>query len=136
MFLTKECDYGLRAVRALSDGEKRTVDDICKRENIPGEYAYKILKKLERAGILQSIRGRDGGYKLVKPLDSFSIHDIASAIDDNLFIFECLRESNECVHNPPNDVCKVHKELNRIQAVLIGEMQRKTILEVMEVTFE
>jgi len=130
MFLTKECDYGLRIIRALGDIEKKTAEDICEIEKIPGQYVYKILKKLDRAGIVQSIRGRDGGYKLTKPLNSFSIFDVVHAVDGNLFLSECLREGNVCARNSEEQPCEVHKELARIQEILISEMRAKTILDV------
>jgi len=134
MLLTRECDYGLRIIRALSTGEKATAEEICTAEKIPGQFAYKILKKLERAGFLQSSRGRDGGYWLVRQLDSVSIYDIVSSIDENLFINECLRNDRPCVRNDPDDCCAVHKELDRIQSILVDELSRRPITEVVSAT--
>jgi len=130
MFLTKECDYGLRIVRTLGGGEKKNAEDICTAEGIPGQYVYKILKKLDRAGIVQSTRGRDGGYRLIKPLNSFSIFDVVSAIDENLSISECLRDGVTCPRNSEEQPCGVHKELARVQEILIDQMLMKTMLEV------
>ena len=132
MFLTKECDYGIRIIRALADGIKKTVENICELEHIPSQYAYKILKKLERAGFLQSIRGRDGGYRLIKDLNTFSLYDIIIAIDDELLLFECLRADNVCANKKPDNPCAVHVEFERIQAILVDEMRSKTVIEVME----
>ena len=130
MFLTKECDYGIRTIRALADGEKKTVESICVLEHIPVQYAYKILKKLERAGFVQSIRGRDGGYQLVKPLHQITLYGIVSAIDENLLLNECLLETSTCIRNDPNEPCTVHIELERIQEILIAEMQRHTVQDL------
>ena len=123
MFLTKECDYGLRIIRALASGEKATADEICAAETIPGQFAYKILKKLERAGWLMSSRGREGGYWLVKPLESMSIYDVVSAIDENLFINECLRVKGSCTRNRAGKQCELHKELDRVQQKLVEELK-------------
>jgi len=130
MFLTKECDYGLRIIRALGDGEKKNADDICSAEFIPGQYVYKILKKLDNAGIVQSTRGRDGGYRLVMALDKFSILDVVNAIDDHLSLTECLREDSFCLRNSISEPCAVHSELERIQKVLLQQLKHKTMLEV------
>ena len=130
MIITRECDYGVRIIRALSEGGKKTADEICEKEHIPSQFAYKILKKLERAGFLLSTRGRDGGYWLVKPLDTFSLYDIVSAVDDNLFINECLRESADCSRNPKDAPCAVHRELGRVQGILVDQLKKKSILEV------
>jgi len=130
MFLTKECDYGLRIVRALAGCEKKTAEEICTAENIPGQFAYKILNKLERAGFLQSSRGRDGGYWLIRQLDAITIYEVVSAIDEHLFINECLRDDRPCIRNDPDEPCAVHRELERIQDVLIYELRLNTILEI------
>jgi len=133
MLLTKECDYGVRIIRVLSDARKKTVKKICDTEYIPEKYAYKILKKLEKAGFVQSIRGRDGGYYLAKPLDTFTLYDIACAVDENLFVFECLRQEVNCPHKNPDisAPCTAHLEFERIQNILVSEMQSKTIQEML-----
>jgi len=136
MFLTKECDYGLRIIRALASGEKITADEICAAEHIPGQFAYKILKKLERAGFIMSSRGREGGYWLVKSIDDVTIYDIVSAIDENLFINECLRDDRPCKRNPPEEPCAVHKEFERIQSTLVTELKKNTILMIATDTCE
>ena len=127
MFLTKECDYGVRIIRALSDGEKRIVESICEEEHIPGQYAYKILKKLERAGLVQGVRGRNGGYKLNKALQQITLFDIVTAIDSNLYIFECLRKGHKCVNNPTGTTCSIHTEFERVQQNVKAEMSRNNM---------
>ena len=131
MFLTRECDYGIRIIRALASGEKTTAEEICAAESIPGQFAYKILKKLERTGWIMSSRGREGGYWLVKSPNELTILDIVSAIDENLFINECLRDDRPCRRNKENHPCAVHRELERIQASLNKELSSKTLLQIL-----
>jgi len=131
MFLTKECDYGIRIIRALADGEKRIVEVISENEHIPDQFAYKILKKLEYAGLVQSLRGRDGGYRLSKPLHAINLYEIASAVNDSLFLFKCLRKGETCSRNSEDQPCSVHLEFERIQEILVSEMRRKSISELL-----
>ena len=132
MFLTKECDYGIRITRALADNKQKAVPIICEMENIPQQYAYKILKKMERAGIVQSKRGPDGGYRLVKTPNSFTMYDIVSAIDEKLFLSECLKSRGQlCPRNTPEAPCAVHRELHHIQDMLIREMLSKSMEEIL-----
>ena len=130
MLLTKESDYGIRVIRALASSEKKTVKEICDAEFVPHQYAYKILKKLENAGILQSIRGRDGGYRLAKPMSGFTLYDIVTALDENSLIFECLRDDNTCVFKTASKPCSVHDEFKRLQKRLISEMNNVTMDKV------
>ena len=127
MFLTKEGDYGLRIIRSLADGEMKTVEVICSSECIPGQFAYKILKKLSNAGIVQSIRGRNGGYRLAKDLHTFTLYDVIAAVEDNLLLFECLREDSDCPRNSDEDPCAVHEEYKRIQKLIEDETMGKTM---------
>jgi len=127
MLLTKESDYGIRTIRALAADEKKTVRVICETEHIPNQYAYKILKKLEHAGFVHSVRGRDGGYCLSKPLNTYTLYDVVVALDENFAIFECLREDSECVFKDPEHTCTVHLEFIRLQQMLVDEMRKLTM---------
>jgi len=131
MLLTKECDYGLRIIRALGDGERKTVKVLCEKEFVPYKYAYKILKKLQKAGLVDNKLGPYGGYIRAKSLDDFSVYNVFCAVSERLFIFECLRGDNECLRNTTSEPCKVHNELCRLQALLIAEMKGKSIAEVL-----
>ena len=134
MFLTKECDYGVRIIRALADGTKKTVENIANEEQIPQKYAYKIVKKLERGDLVQSIRGRSGGYLLAKTLDSFTLLDVIAAVDSTRYVNECLQPAYECIfRDHPERPCYVHFELVRIQSHLGDELSSKSMAEVLRV---
>ena len=53
MFITRECDYAVRVLRALAGETRLSVNEICDREAITAPFAYKILKKLQKAGIVK-----------------------------------------------------------------------------------
>lgn len=131
MLLTKECDYGLRIIRALGDEEKKTVQSICELEYIPHQYAYKIIKKLQKAGFVQNKRGPDGGYSLIRPLNSFTIYDVVNAVEERLFLFECLRRGAQCPLNSGEIPCVFHAELIRLQNFLVDQMKSKSIADVL-----
>ena len=130
MFLTKECDYAIRVVRSLADREIKSVKMICADEHIPHPFAYKILKKLEWAGIVKSFRGSAGGYQMVKNPDDITLLDIVSAVDDHLLLNECLQEGYVCENNAHGRLCSVHIELNRLQALLVGALTEKTMRDL------
>ena len=46
MLISRETDYALRILRALSDGKKRSIEEICSLEATPKQFAYRIIKKL------------------------------------------------------------------------------------------
>ncbi len=61
MLITRETDYALRILRALSGGEQMTVAAIAQDQQVPQQFAYKILKKLSKGGLVSIARGAEGG---------------------------------------------------------------------------
>ena len=133
MFITRESDYAMRVVRALMGETRLSVSDICAREAITAPFAYKILKKLQNAGIVQGYRGVHGGYALKKDPAELTLYDIYSAIDSDMSIIECLNGRCECARNGQNGVpCYAHDELKDIQDELWTMLRRKSIKELFE----
>lgn len=115
MLFSREYDYAIRIIRALSPGELLSVDMIVRKENVPKAYAYKIADKLKKANIISGCKGAHGGYQLFKPLAEISLYDIYTAIEDELIINECLKKGVKCPNNTEGDRCKVHQVLGGLQ---------------------
>lgn len=130
MLITRECDYAVRCIRALASFEKRSVKEICDAEHIPMPYAYKILKKLEKGGLVEGSRGATGGYTLAKPLNSFTLLTIVLAVEKDLLLNECLCDDFDCPNNQTSGGCKANTEFVRIQKILTDALAEKTIDEV------
>jgi Rrf2 family protein len=132
MFITRECDYAVRVVRALKGGRKLSVTEICEKEAVTAPFAYKILKKLQKAGIVKGFRGAKGGYTLKKPLQELTLLEIYQAIDPKLFLIECLDGECSCVRNGENEeACSIYWELMDIQKEVWLLLQRKTMAELL-----
>ena len=97
MFITRECDYAARVLRALSGETRLSVNEICEKESITAPFAYKILKKLQKAGIVKGYRGVHGGYAMNKSLGELTLFDVYKAIDPDLFIIECMASGYEII---------------------------------------
>ena len=133
MFLTKECDYAMRVIRALADGTKKTVETISTEEQIPKKYAYKIIKKMERESFVKSVRGRAGGYSLLKPLNTFTVLDVLMAVDSNRYVNECLREDSDCPFKQDNKKpCAFHTEFENLQKVIMKELRAKSLAKILK----
>lgn len=129
MFITRECDYAVRVVRALKGTRKLSVNEICEKEDITAPFAYKILKKLQKAEIVKGYRGAKGGYSLKKSLKELTLLEIYRAIDPNLFLIDCLDENYECSRDC--STCSVHKELSEIQMEVWAMLSRKNMEEIL-----
>lgn len=133
MFITRECDYAVRVIRAL-EGEKRlSVGEICEKESITAPFAYKILKKLQKAKIVRGFRGVHGGYSLNRSASELTLYDVYSSIDPDLFIIECIDPGSKCIRDGENgQPCLVHCELVSIQQEIWNMLKRKSLAEILE----
>ncbi|MDR3247561.1 MAG: Rrf2 family transcriptional regulator [Treponema sp.] len=130
MFITRESDYAVRIMRMLQDGTRKTVQAICEGEAVPFQFAYKILKKLEKGGLVQSYRGAMGGYALSKETPGITLFDVISAVDEKLLLTECLGHDYRCPLNLGGRVCKVHGEFARIQALILAGLKERSLDQI------
>jgi Rrf2 family protein len=129
MFITREVDYAIRILRELSGHGRKTVQEICEHEQVPHQYSYKILKKLEKGALVQSFRGASGGYTLARHAMDITLFDVIRAIDHDLLLNECLGHDYRCPMNSGGKYCGVHSELCRIQDVLVAALKEKTLAD-------
>jgi Rrf2 family protein len=133
MLLTRECDYGIRLVRALAQRGEGSVAQLCDDEHVPTQYAYKILKKLERAGIVLGHRGPHGGYKLLRSPIELTLLHIVLATEEEPVLSACLETGFSCPRNTDVHPCSVHKELCKLQKMMVDELNKKTLADVFEI---
>jgi len=127
MLITRESDYAIRIVRALAHGEIRTVQEICSAEKVPKQFAYKILKKLERGKLVKVQRGAHGGYRLWKETSEISFYDILVAVAEVLSINGCLKEDATCHHHKEDLPCNIHLECKRLESVIVSALKEKSM---------
>ena len=94
---------GRYAVRLMFDiaqhssGENVSIRDISKRQNISLKYLEQIVNMLSRAGFLKSQRGAQGGYKLTRKPEEYTIGDILRVTEGDMAPVACLEdEENQC----------------------------------------
>lgn len=130
MLITRETDYALRILQNLMDGEKRSVGDISQKELIPQQFAYKIAKKLAKAGFIQITRGVDGGCRLDKDLAEISLYDLITVIEGSYEVNACMDPDFSCTRRQ-NGGCSVHPQLMAIQKTLTDQLRSYTLEELL-----
>jgi len=66
------------------DGDLVTLADISKRQNISLPYLEQLFVKLRRAGLVESVRGPGGGYRLARVTSDIRVSDILAAVDETV----------------------------------------------------
>ena len=91
--LTQKAKYALRAALSLArnwnDSEPLSIREIAEEEGISLKFLEAILLELRNAGILESRRGRSGGYRLARPPEEISFGAVIRAIDGPLAPIRC-----------------------------------------------
>jgi Rrf2 family protein len=92
MKLSTKGRYGLRAVLDLAEnGQEDAValSSVAERQEISISYLEQLIAKLKKAGIVNSIRGAQGGYFLAKKPEDISVGDILRALEGDLNPVDC-----------------------------------------------
>ncbi len=110
---------GRYAVRLLLDiaindtAEPVRLKDTAERQNISMKYLEQIISILVRAGIVKSIRGPQGGYRLVKEPKDYTVGMILRYVEGSLAPVACLEdEINECERQSECVTLRIWQELN------------------------
>jgi Rrf2 family protein len=83
MRVSARADYALRACAELAvAGDIRLKrDEIATRQDIPMQYLESVLLALKHAGVVQSLRGASGGFRLARPPADISLADVIRGVD-------------------------------------------------------
>ncbi len=92
MRITTWAEYGLIvSVHLARHGGERPLParEIAEREGLPPDYVEQILLKLRRAGLVTSMRGAKGGYRLARAANAVSVRDVLEAAENRTFEVNC-----------------------------------------------
>ena len=132
MLITREVDYALRILRALSKGGQFTAVDLAESEQIPQQFAYKILKKLKIGKLLTVQRGAMGGYTLTADLHHVSLYDLLNMMENTKYVSSCMDENHQCAWRAKRDnaPCMVHIHVAGIQTSLDQHLKSYSLYEL------
>jgi Rrf2 family protein len=94
MRVSAKSDYALRALIEIAtrgDGGPVSAEELGRLQDIPHGFLQAILADLRRAGIVMSVRGQSGGWRLARGSDEVSVADIIRAVDGPLVSVYGLR---------------------------------------------
>ena len=96
MRISQKLEYACRALAQLAkrfDGRTITrPDELAQREAVSANFLVQILNDLRRAGIINSRRGKAGGYQLARPPESINLREIVEAVEPTLLQFSSQAE--------------------------------------------
>lgn len=131
MKISVESDYAIRIIMYVFDKDKLTSGlEIVGNCKIPESMGLRILTKLTTNGLLNSIKGKNGGFFFSQDKTEISLMDIIS-IFDNIAINRCLINSFNCQYRQGDcALCETLKEVNNdiiksFSSILISDLWKK-----------
>ena len=103
---------------------------------IPGAYLAKQMQALSRYGLLESARGKRGGYRLAKPVDTITLLDIVLAIEGPAPAFRCteIRQNGPCgvPRAQCRRPCEVASAFASAEAAWRDALRQRTLASIMQ----
>lgn len=107
MNLTNTSQYAIRILSfmAIQKSDMVSAKYLIDNLNISDKYLRGLMTKLKKSGLVESIQGREGGYRISKPLNKLFLVEIIEAVEDIDKYIGCVLGFEECTNENP---CAVH----------------------------
>lgn len=124
-------DYAFRILDYMNENDEKLMTAVHMAEHLGITYLYfmKIISKLKAAGIVLSVQGCNGGYRLKKPADEISVYEVIETMEGGIYINRCLMPDGYCSREATK-TCKMHKYFESVQNGLIEQLKEKKIAEI------
>jgi Rrf2 family protein len=126
--ITQKAKYALRALTMLAEAEEGVplmISDIAAQQKIPKKFLEQILLELKHRDIVESRRGKQGGYLLLKPADAISFGEVLRIIDGPIAPLPCLSLTayRRCSDCDGEQSCEIHHVFAKV-----ADAMRKILL--------
>lgn len=134
--ISKKTKYAINALVYLAREDKGhtpiQISKIAESENIPRKFLEAILLDLKNAGILNSRKGKAGGYYLQKSPDDINIADIMRLFDGPIALLPCVtylyyRRCEECVDE---ETCGIRSVFADVRNETVQLLKKATLSEI------
>ena len=140
MKLSKKGEYALRALIDLGIAADVgrglvQVSELSENEKIPMKFLEQIMQQLKEAHLVDSQRGKYGGYRLAQPAKEIRIGQVVRLIDGPLAPIGCVSHTAyERCSCPDEDHCGLRMLMLDVRNAIAGILDRYTLADVVEVT--
>ena len=130
MQLTRYSDYNLRVLiyLAVRPEHLATIEEISQAYGISKAHLMKVVHQLGRAGFLETVRGRGGGFRLARPPAEISVGDVIRYTENRMNLVECFDpETSHCRIEP---VCGLRGVLEEALDAFLRTLDRYTLADL------
>jgi Rrf2 family nitric oxide-sensitive transcriptional repressor len=131
MRLTSFTDYSLRTLLYLAANRDRlvTIQDIADLHVISKNHLMKVVYQLGLAGLVETVRGRNGGLRLGKEPKDINIGALVRSTETDFFMAECFDRATDTCPLTPN--CKLKHTLNDATQAFLNVLDQQTLADML-----
>jgi len=99
MWVSTKAQYGMRALVevALGGSEPTSLRTVADRQLLSHQYLEQIFAVLRKAGIVESVRGAHGGYRVARPLEEIDSLEVVELLEGSVAPVSCIVDAANCV---------------------------------------
>ena len=130
MKLTSYTNFAMRSLQlaALKSPDLIRVDDVVRVHGLARPHIVKIVHELGKAGYLETVRGRGGGFRLARPADQIIVGDVVRITEGPLDVVECFNpEKNTC---PLIGICVLSRKMQEATRACMAVLDELTIADI------
>lgn len=130
MRLTSYTNYALRTLQlaALRAPALVRVDDVVKVHGLARPHIVKIVHELGKAGLIETQRGRGGGFRLARAPEDITVGEVVRLTEGPLDLVECFnRETNTC---PLIGICKLSTTFAQATRAFLDVLDGVTVADI------
>ena len=132
MNITTKGRYALRVMMDLAQHPEDgfvSLKTVAERQDISMKYLEMIVGQLKKAGLVESSRGKEGGYRLCRESAAYSVGEILRCLEDNLAPVACIRDGSiTCDHAALCLTIPMWKELDDITNAYLDSVSLEDLL--------
>ncbi len=131
MRLTLYTDYSLRMLMylAMDPDQTSTIQEIADRFGISKNHLMKVAYELGQKGFVETVRGRGGGLRLARSVESIRLGDLVRQCEGDFTMVECFdAEHNQCVLT---SACRLKGILNEALEAYFQSLNQYTLADLM-----
>lgn len=127
MRLTRQTNYAIRILMycTANQGQLSRIPEIAAAYSVSELFLFKILQPLVENGLVQTVRGRNGGVRLGKPANEITLFDVVRATEESFAMAECFE--NDATDCPLIDSCSLNEALRKALGAFFEVLESYTI---------
>ncbi|MBS0234696.1 MAG: Rrf2 family transcriptional regulator [Proteobacteria bacterium] len=129
MRLTAMSDYSLRVLMYLGSSDDRlcTIAEIARAYGISENHLMKVVNRLGQSGLVETVRGRNGGLRLGQDPQAIRLGEVLRATEEDFDLVECFGPDDTC---RITRVCRLKHALRRALKAYLAELDGWTLADI------